>query len=239
MKGEATANFSKPLLKSSSKHQNQIENHWSERERLTQFFQRPFLIQQQQKGEDSRIFPNPFLKPAASIKTTSKIIDQKGEITAKFSKALPQVKSRVKYQVESGVNSQVKSGGECVLQAPDHHRKSLIRRGKTFAIFSKSFLNPAASTQTTSKNHIGNHWSEGGRLSQIFPNPFLRQAASIKITPKIIGQRKGIIAKFSKALPQVKSRVKSQVECVLQASEHHRKSLIRRRQTLAFFQSPS
>ena len=68
-------------------------------------------------------------------------------------------------------------GGECVLQAPEHHRKSLIRRGKTLAIFSEALLK----SSSKHPNHIEKPHRKSlirrGKTLAFFP-PWRRKSAN-------------------------------------------------------------
>ena len=109
-------------------------------------------------------------------------------------------------------------GGECVLQASGHDRKSLLRRGKTLANFSKLLLKASSKYQNhisdiqlpcgpspppcllvagsafcKHRNMIENHCSEGGRPSHFF-KALLKSSSKHpkphrKTTSKIIDQK--------------------------------------------------
>ena len=63
------------------------------------------------RGRLPQFFPNPFLKPTASIKTTSKIIDQKGNLPPSFSNPFlgSSLESNFKSSLESSLQSSPKS----------------------------------------------------------------------------------------------------------------------------------
>ena len=108
-KREDSRIFSEALLKSSSKHPNHIEKP-----------HRKSLIR---RGRVPQFFPNPFLKPAASIKTTSKIIDQKGRLPPTFPKPFlrssleSNLKSSLKSSLESNLKSSLRSSLKSSLKA--------------------------------------------------------------------------------------------------------------------------
>ena len=96
-RGKTLAYFFKALLKSSCYPPNQMEKP-----------HRKSLIR---RGKTLAIFPNPFLKPTASIKTTSKIIDQKGKLPPSFSNPFlgSSLESNFKSSLESSLKSSPKS----------------------------------------------------------------------------------------------------------------------------------
>ena len=102
-------------------------------------------------------------------------------------------------------------GGECVLQASEHDRKSLLRRGKTLAIFSKPLLKASSKYQ----NHIEDHRSEGG-LPPNFPKPFLSSSLESNLKSSLESSLKSSPKSSLKSGP--KTSLKSSFKTNLKAS---------------------